>query len=339
MSATAVAEQRDSVLVDRFGRRHNNLRISVTDRCNIRCTYCMPESAEFLPRSMVLSFEEIARFARIMAGLGVDKVRLTGGEPLVRADLPRLVALLKTIDGIAEIGLTTNGVLLAEQAADLKRAGIDRLNISLDSLDREDFRRITRRDALPAVLHGIEAAAAVGFDHIKINALAIHGFTERQIVPLARFCRERGFELRFIEFMPLEADGIWNRDRVLTGDRILEILAESGLEAAPASRTDPHAPADEFRYADGIGKLGIVASVSKPFCGSCNRIRLTADGKFRNCLFSLDELDVKTPLRNGAEDEEIAGLLRQCVADKWAGHLINDIGFLRPERTMHRIGG
>lgn len=336
MIATAT---RSAALIDGFGRRHNNLRVSVTDRCNIRCTYCMPEFAEFLPRGQLLSFEEIARFVGIVAPLGVNKIRLTGGEPLLRNELPGLVEQIRNIPGIDDIGITTNGVLLPDLAKPLRSAGIDRINISLDSLDRQQFAEITRRDVLPAVLAGIDAAQAAGFSPIKINALAMKDFTENQIVPLALFCRERGFELRFIEFMPLEADGNWRRDRVLTCDEILATLAAADLPAEPATRADPHAPADEYRYLDGGGRLGIVASVSKPFCGSCNRIRITADGKFRNCLFALDELDVKAPLRAGASDEVIADLVQACVANKWPGHLINDATFVRPARTMHRIGG
>lgn len=339
MKGAGTAQATRRALTDSFGRTHNNLRLSVTDRCNVRCVYCMPELVDFLPRDHLLTFEELERFVRIAAKLGVDKLRLTGGEPLMRRELPALVERLRQVPGIVDIGVTTNGVLLAAQAEHLRKAGVDRLNISLDSLDRGDFARITRRDCLPDVLSGIDAAANSGYEKIKINALAIKGFSEGQVVPLARFCRERAFELRFIEFMPLEADRIWRRGAVLTCDEILEILARAGLPAAPARKFDPHAPADEYVYADGSGRLGIVASVSKPFCGSCNRIRLTADGKFRNCLFSLDEVDIKTPLRKGASDEEIAGLLVDGVASKWAGHLINDDKFVRPQLTMHRIGG
>jgi cyclic pyranopterin phosphate synthase len=324
-------------LVDRFGRRHNNLRISVTDRCNIRCRYCMPERVEFQPQSQLLTFEEIARFVRIASGLGVDKVRLTGGEPLVRRDLPSLVGMLAASPGIRDVGLTTNGVLLADQAQALYDAGLRRINVSLDTLDRAQFERITRRDEFDRVLAGLDAAARVGLGPIKINAVAARGATD--VVGLARFCRERGFELRFIEFMPLESDRTWSRESVLTSAEILEMLSEAGLPAAPAEKSDPAAPADEYLYEDGGGRIGIIASVSRPFCGSCNRIRLTADGKLRNCLFALEELDVKGPLRSGASDEAIAAFVRRCVEEKWEGHQINSIHFIRPGRPMHAIGG
>lgn len=325
-------------LVDRFGRRHTNLRISVTDRCNIRCTYCMPENVEFLPKGHLLTFEEITRFASVAAGLGIEKIRLTGGEPLVRRDLHKLVAMLVAIPGIRDVALTTNGVLLRNQAQQLYDAGLRRLNISLDTLDRAQFKTITRRDVFDQTLDGIEAAREAGF-RIKINAIAMKGVTEDQVVPLARFCRDKDLELRFIEFMPLEADQIWDRSKVLTADDLLRMLAEAGLPARPVENADPHAPATEYSYTDGSGRLGIIASVSRPFCGDCNRVRLTAEGKLRNCLFALDELDVKGPLRSGCEDEQIAQILHDSVAAKWEGHQINTIQFIRPERTMHTIGG
>ena len=324
-------------LIDRFGRRHNNLRISVTDRCNLRCTYCMPEDVTFQPQSHLLTFEEITRFAQVASQLGVDKLRLTGGEPLMRRELPKLVAMLTALPGIRDIGLTTNGVLLPEHAQSLYDGGLRRINISLDTLDREQFVAVARRDELDRVLTGIEAAERAGFERIKINAVAAKGITN--VVGLATFCRERDFELRFIEFMPLEADHIWSRQGVLSADEILQQLADAGMPAAPIQKSDPSAPADEYRYLDGRGRLGIIASVTKPFCGDCNRIRITAEGKLRNCLFSLDELDIKTPLRNGGTDEELAALLRQSVAGKWEGHQINTLHFIRPSRTMHSIGG
>lgn len=323
-------------LVDRFGRRHNNLRISVTDRCNIRCTYCMPEQVEFQPHAALLTFEEITRFASICATLGVDKIRLTGGEPLVRRDLPKLVGMLCQIEGIHDIGLTTNGVLLKDLSKPLHAAGLRRLNISLDTLDPDRFQAITRRDVFSKVMEGIDAAAEMGL-RIKINAVAMRGFTD--VVGLARFCRARDFELRFIEFMPLEADHIWSRGKVLSADEILATIADAGLAATPAQKDDPSAPADEYRFDDGLGRLGIIASVTKPFCRACNRIRITADGKLRHCLFALEEVDIKSPLRNGANDDGIKDLIRGCVDAKWEGHQINSIQFIRPERTMHSIGG
>lgn len=326
-------------LIDGFGRRHNSLRLSVTDRCNIRCAYCMPEDVTFLPRPELLTFEEIVRFARVASELGVNKLRLTGGEPLVRRDVAHLVERLVALPGVTDVGLTTNGILLAEQGDALYRAGLRRLNISLDTLDRQQFQRITRRDAFDATIRGIEKAVAIGFPRIKINAVAIKGETDDQVAPLARFCRERGVEMRFIEFMPLDADGNWRRDGVLTADEILAILERAGLPARPLPPEDPSAPAEEYEYLDGGGRLGLIASVSKPFCGHCNRIRLTAEGKLRNCLFSLDETDIKGPLRSGAGDDEIARLIRESVQAKWAGHLINNAAFQRPVRTMHTIGG
>lgn len=326
-------------LVDRFGRVHTDLRISVTDRCNLRCTYCMPEEVEFQPRDELLSFEEIARFARIVARLGVNKLRLTGGEPLLRRDLPTLAAMLVNTPGIHDVAITTNGVLLANQAQALFDAGIRRLNISLDALEAKTFQVIARRDALDQVIAGIEAARSTGFHPIKINAVAMAGVSESQIVRLARFCRDRDLELRFIEYMPLEADAVWERRDVLDAKTILSMLADAGMPTVPAHRDDPSAPAVDYDYLDGKGRIGVIASVSEPFCGSCNRIRITADGKLRNCLFALDEIDFKGRLRGGADDDEIADLVRGSVADKWAGHQINTVGFIRPERTMHTIGG
>jgi len=324
-------------LIDRFGRRHNNLRISVTDRCNLRCTYCMPEDVSFQPHSHLLSFEEIARFASIASDWGVDKLRITGGEPLMRREVYKLVEMLTKLPGIKDVGLTTNGLLLPEHARSLFDAGLRRINISLDTLDRDQFLQVARRDELDRVLRGIEAAKTVGFERIKINAVAIKGITN--VVGLAKFCREQGYELRFIEFMPLEAENIWSRQGVLSAEEILQQLASAGIPAEPSQKDDPSAPADEYRYIDGSGRLGIIASVTKPFCGDCNRIRITADGKLRNCLFSLDELDIKTPLRSGAADDVIGELLHQSVAGKWEGHQINTVHFIRPSRTMHSIGG
>ena len=326
-------------LIDSFGRRHNNLRLSVTDRCNLRCTYCMPEEVEFLPKDHLLTFEELTRVASVAASLGVDKLRLTGGEPLLRQNLDLLVRMLVAIPGIKDVGLTTNGLLLEKFAGPLFDAGLKRLNVSLDSLDEGQFKILTRRSGVERVLAGIAEARRVGYKSIKINAVAMKGVTESQIVPLARYCRNNELELRFIEFMPLEADGVWDRSKVLTAEEILGILAEAGLEAKPAANGDPNAPAEEFDYVDGGGRIGIIASVSKPFCGSCNRLRLTAEGKLRNCLFALEETDLRGPLRSGAGDVEIATIFRAVVADKWAGHQINSPTYIRPLRTMHAIGG
>lgn len=325
-------------LIDTFGRRHNNLRISVTDRCNLRCTYCMPEDVTFRDRSELLTFEEIALFTRVAASLGVDKVRLTGGEPLVRKDLHKLVRLLAVIHGIRDTGLTTNGILLAEQAEGLFDAGLRRLNVSLDTLDPGRFRELTRRDGLDRVLAGLDAAKRAGFAPIKVNAVAIRGFTDRDAVPLARYCRENDFELRFIEYMPIGAEA-WERDKVFFADEILDLLGREVSLLVPAADHDPRAPAMDYDYADGGGRIGIIASVSRPFCASCNRLRLTAEGKLRNCLFSLEERDVKPLLREGGSDDSIASVIRGTVWEKWAGHAINTAQFVKPDRTMHAIGG
>ncbi len=327
-------------LIDSFGRRHDNLRISVTDRCNIRCFYCMPEeNVKFEAREHVLSFEEIERFARIAAGLGVRKLRMTGGEPLLRRDLPTLIRKLIAIPGIEDLALTTNGVLLAAQAQALYDAGLRRINIHMDTLDRERFKQITRRDELGRVLEGIEACRRIGYGPIKINAVAVKNLVEPDIVPLARFGRERGIEIRYIEFMPLDAQGLWLRDKVLSADEMIAMLArEIGpLEEIPDR--DPRAPATEYRFADGVGRVGFIASVTRPFCLNCNRLRLTADGKVRYCLFAIEETDVRDLMRGGAPDEAIAEAIRTCVSGKWIGHQINSHQFVPPPRPMYSIGG
>jgi GTP 3',8-cyclase len=327
-------------LIDTFGRLHDNLRISVTDRCNIRCFYCMPETGvEFVPHTEILRYEEIERFARIAVSLGVNKIRVTGGEPLVRKDLPVLIGKLAAIEGVRDIALTTNGVLLADQARSLYDAGLRRLNVHLDTLDRERFREITRRDELHRVLAGIDKALETGFGPIKLNAVAVKNLVEPDIVPLARFARERGMEVRYIEFMPLDAQQIWDKAKVLTADEILRTLSsEIGpLEAVPDP--DPRAPALEYRFMDGRGTIGFIASVSRPFCRNCNRIRLTSDGQLRYCLFAVEETDVKGLLRGGASDDDIRKLIREVVLRKWEGHEINTARFVAPPRPMYAIGG
>ena len=326
-------------LIDRFGRVHNNLRISVTDRCNIRCVYCMPENVEFLPRQSLLTYEEIARFVRAATSVGIDKIRLTGGEPLVRRDLPALVAQIAAIPGIKDIGLTTNGILLAPVAKDLWDAGLRRINISLDTMDPGRFFELTRRTGFEQVLEGILAAKAAGFDPVKINAVAIKGVTEPDVVPLGRFCREHGLVLRFIEYMPLDAGNLWEREKVLFASEILDFLTEGIGPLVEAPNRDPRAPALDFDYADGLGRVGMIASVSRPFCLSCNRVRLTADGKLRNCLFALDETDIRGLLRDGGSDAALVDALKSSVAEKWEGHEINTSRFIKPERLMHSIGG
>jgi cyclic pyranopterin phosphate synthase len=325
-------------LIDTFGRIHNNLRISVTDRCNLRCTYCMPEEVVFLDKGELLTFEEITRFVHVAAGLGIDKIRLTGGEPLMRRELPRLVEMVAGVPGIRDVGLTTNGILLAGQAQALYDAGLRRINISLDTLHPDRFRQIARRDGLDKVLDGIFAAKKAGFHPIKINAVSIRHFTEAEVVRLGRFAREHGLEMRFIEYMPIGADQ-WERDKVYFAHEIMEQLEREIAPLVPVPDYDPRAPAMEFQYTDGGGRVGIIASVSRPFCLSCNRIRLTADGKLRNCLFALDEVDVKHLLRENAAAETIAEVIRQNVHVKWEGHEINTSRFIKPLRTMHAIGG
>jgi len=327
-------------LVDTHSRLHDSLRISVTDRCNIRCCYCMPEHpVEFVPRREILSFEEIERFVRIAARLGVNKLRVTGGEPLVRKDLPGLVARLRAVEGIGDLALTTNGALLAEQAEALFGAGLGRVNVHLDTLDRERFIRITRRDELGRILEGIEVCRRLGFQPIKINAVAVKNLVEPDIVPLARFGRERGIEIRYIEFMPLDAQGLWDPGKVLPAGEIVAMLAREICPLVGVPNRDPRAPASQYRFADGVGTIGFIASVSRPFCLNCNRIRLTADGKLRYCLFALEEFDVKGLLRNGATDREIEMLIRSAVEKKWLGHEINQSRFVPPGRPMCAIGG
>ncbi|HLJ13215.1 MAG TPA: GTP 3',8-cyclase MoaA [Bryobacteraceae bacterium] len=327
-------------LIDTYGRLHDNLRISVTDRCNIRCFYCMPEhNVKFVERAEILSFEEIERLVRVAASLGVRKIRITGGEPLVRKDLPVLIEKLGRIPGIEDVALTTNGVLLAEQAEGLYKAGLRRINVHLDTLDRQRFLQITRRDDLGRVLEGIAEAQRLGFGPIKINMVAVKNLIEPDLAPLARYGRENGIEIRYIEFMPLDAQGLWDRRKVLFADDIIEILSREICPLIEVANRDPRAPAVEYQFADGVGTVGFIASVSRPFCLNCNRIRLTADGKLRYCLFAIDEMDVKGLLRGGAGDEDLANAIRANVEAKWLGHEINSARFVAPPRPMYAIGG
>lgn len=349
-----------SPLIDTLGRTHTSLRISVTDRCNIRCFYCMPnENVRFRPRDEILTFEEITRFVRVVAQMGVHRLRLTGGEPLVRADLARLVRMLADLPGIDDLALTTNGILLEEQAADLRAAGLHRINISLDTLDEATFQKISRREGLDRVLAGIAAAQRVGFDQIRLNAIAIQGLTEHEIIPLARFARDRGLELRFIEYMPLDAEQNWQSTDVLDGEKIREILEAEFGPLRPVGRLHPGQPATDFEYADGRGRIGLIQPVSQPFCSACDRLRLTAEGQIRNCLFSTAEWDARALLRTSVAglseagnapvpglseagntiDDALANLIRACVAAKAPAHGINTIDFVRPERAMYQIGG
>ena len=327
-------------LVDSFGRVHTNLRISVTDRCNIRCFYCMPaDNVQFMNRRELLTFEEIERFVRVAVPLGLNQIRLTGGEPLVRKDLHVLVAKLAAIPEIIDIGLTTNGILLADQAKLLYEAGLRRINVSLDALDPKKFEEITRRTGYEKVLEGIVAAQEAGFSPVKVNAVAIRGLTEPELVPFGHFARKAGVEIRFIEFMPLDADNAWEREKVLFAHEIIETLSREIMPLVPVAGQNRNAPATEYVFEDGVGRIGFISSVSQPFCGSCDRFRITADGKLRNCLFSLDETDVKSLLRGEADDATIAQAIRDSIAAKKEGHEINTARFIQPLRPMHSIGG
>jgi GTP 3',8-cyclase len=326
-------------LRDSWGREIKSLRVSVTDKCNFRCRYCMPaEGLEWLERDELLTFEEIARLVRVLARMGVDEVRLTGGEPLVRRDLPTLVGMLAQTPGVRDLSLTTNGVLLDRFAAPLVEAGLRRLNVSLDSLSHIRFAEITRRDALDRVLAGLEEAERYPqLRPIKVNCVAIKGFTEEEVPALAELARRKPYVVRFIEFMPLDADQAWRDDDVLTGGEIRDLIEEHWpLEEVPAK---PSSTARRFRFVDGAGEIGFVNPVSEPFCSTCDRIRLTADGQLRTCLFSRREWDLKTPLRDGSSDERLEQLIRFAVAHKELKHKINDPGFVRASRSMSQIGG
>jgi cyclic pyranopterin phosphate synthase len=324
-------------MTDSYGRVHDDLRVSVTDRCNLRCTYCMSEEGmTFLPRAALLSIEEIVRVARVAKGLGVSSIRLTGGEPLVRRGLPDLVAQLAAI-GFEDLALTTNGMRLAGMADVLAVAGLRRVNISCDSLRADRFESIRRRGDLNTVLRAMEAAESVGLSPLKVNVVLLRGHNDDEILDFAAFARDTGRIVRFIEFMPLDAEGTWDRSQLVSGHEVLErISAVWPLE--PDDNRGP-APAERFRFADGRGEIGLVSSVSQPFCGNCNRLRLTADGAIRNCLFSDDEHPVRDLLRDGGTDAELALLFRRAVWGKLPGHGINEPGFLRPVRSMSMIGG
>jgi cyclic pyranopterin phosphate synthase len=326
-------------LHDGHGRRISDLRVSVTDRCNFRCQYCMPaEGLPWLERAEVLTFEEIERLVTLLAQMGIEELRLTGGEPLVRRDFPKLAARLKQVPGLHEVSITTNGFLLERDAEALVAAGVDRFNVSVDSLQRDRFYEQTRRDALGRVLAGLEHLASFPEAHpIKVNAVAIRGFTEDEVLPFARFAREHPYEVRFIEYMPLDGDRSWKADQVLTGAEIREAI--HAVYPLDTAARDPHATARVHHFADGQGKIGFINPVSEPFCGDCNRIRLTADGRLRTCLFSINETDLRAVMRAGADDDELEQVIRTAVWAKELKHHVNEPGFVQPSRTMSAIGG
>ena len=337
-------------LIDPYGRTVRDLRISITDRCNFRCTYCMPEEGmKWLPREEVLTYEELARVASICVGhFGVDGIRLTGGEPTMRAHLPILVQKLAVLQVPADasspragkpidLAITTNGATLRLIAQELRNAGLARINISLDTLKKDRFFEMTRRDELEHVLDGIDAAIDAGFSPVKINAVVQRGINDDEIVDLATFGRDKGIEVRFIEFMPLDASGTWENAQVFSQEEIVAAISKVyPLELMPARGA---APADRWRYLDGKGTVGVIPTVTKPFCGDCERVRLTADGQFRTCLFATNEFDLRVMLRNGADDDAIAAEIQRAVGTKWAGHNIGNVTFVRPRRSMSQIGG
>jgi cyclic pyranopterin phosphate synthase len=326
-------------LIDGHGRHIGDLRVSVTDRCNFRCQYCMPaEGLPWLERAEILTFEEIARVVGRFAAMGVGEIRLTGGEPLVRRDFPTLAGMLRGLPGVHEVSVTTNGFLLGRDAERLVAAGIDRFNVSVDSLQRDRFYELTRRDALDQVLHGLDVLAAFPEAHpIKVNAVAMRGFTEEEVLPFADLARRTPYQVRFIEFMPLDADRAWTPDQVLTGAEIRAAIEEV-WPLVPEPR-EPSATAQVYRFADGHGRIGFINPVSEPFCSDCNRVRLTADGRLRTCLFSLRETDLRTPLRAGATDAELDQIIRDAVWRKELKHHVGEPGFVQPARSMSAIGG
>ncbi len=336
---SVLVESKRPQLIDGMGRTIVNLRISVTDRCNFRCTYCMPaDNVEFMDREKLLTFEEITRIVQVVSKMGIYRLRLTGGEPLLRKSLPVLVAMLAGVEGIEDVAMTTNAFFLKQQAQSLKDAGLKRLNISLDALDQDKFTEVNRRDCLTQVLEGIAEARRVGFKSIKINAVAVKNFSESEIIKLVEMGREQDLEVRFIEFMPLDADKIWERDKVLFGHEIVDIINKK-YPLEPIKDSLEIGPASEYKFSDGKGKIGIITAVSNPFCDYCNRIRMTADGKLRTCLFSTNEHNLKELIRGGANDEEIENKIREALVIKEPGHKINLDDFERPTRAMHAIGG
>jgi cyclic pyranopterin phosphate synthase len=329
------------MLTDSFGRIATDLRVSLTDRCNLRCSYCMPaEGLDWLPSPALLTDDEVTRLIAVaVLRLGITEVRFTGGEPLLRRGLPALVAATAALDPRPEISLTTNGIGLARLAGPLRAAGLDRLNVSLDTLSRETFVTLARRDRLPDVLAGLSAAAAAGLAPVKVNAVLMRGINDHEAAALLRYCLHHGYQLRFIEQMPLDAQHGWRRADMVTAEEILTALsAEFTLTPEDPARRGP-APAERFLVDGGPGHVGVIGSVTRPFCGSCDRVRLTADGQVRNCLFATVESDLRTLLRAGASDDELAAAWRHAVVGKLPGHGISDPGFLQPARPMSAIGG
>jgi cyclic pyranopterin phosphate synthase len=334
-----MGEQQRPALIDSFGRVATDLRISVTDRCNFRCRYCMPpEGLPWLPKDEILSFEEITRLTKILIESGVDSIKVTGGEPLVRRDVTKLVRMVRDLSPDVDMSITTNGFLLAKHAVELKDAGLDRVTVSCDSLVKHRFAEMTLRDALDEVLEGLRVSAELGLTPVKINAVVIKNHNEDEAVDFARLARSTGYEVRFIEYMPLDAQDEWSADGVVPGAEILERI-QAVFPLVPDTDEQPE-PATPYRFADGApGRIGVIPSVTEPFCDSCNRLRLTADGQLRACLFALEETDLRGPLRAGASDDELAELARACIAAKWSGHRIGQADFVRPARSMSMIGG
>jgi cyclic pyranopterin phosphate synthase len=325
-------------MIDGFGRVANDLRVSVTDRCNFRCTYCMPAAGlDWLPRDQLLHYEEVARLVGLCASLGVGSVKITGGEPTVRADLPTLIGMLRERAPAIELSMTTNGVLLDRLAQPLAEAGLDRVTVSLDSLAQHRFAEMTRRDALDRVFAGIEAAAAAGLTPVKVNCVVIAGTNDDELLDFARWSRRTGFDVRFIEYMPLDADEAWERSKVLPS---ASILARIGAVFPLAEAGDSNEPATRYGWSDGApGGIGVISSVTEPFCDTCNRLRLTSEGQLRTCLFAMDSTDLRGPLRAGASDAGLAALIREAVGRKWPGHRIDHDDFQRPDKSMSMLGG
>ena len=328
-------------LVDSYGRRIKSLRISITDKCNFRCTYCMPaEGLPWLKKAEILSYEEIVRLARVASGIGIEQIRLTGGEPLVRRDVPELVYQLRQIEGLRSLSLTTNGILLKQLAGPLAQAGLTRINVSLDSLIREKFAQITRRDQLLRVLEGLEELENYPSIHpIKVNAVAVKGFSEEETLDFVRLARRKAYVMRWIEFMPLDADQIWRKEDILTGAELKAIIEAEYGPLVPITTGDRSETARRYTFSDGIGEVGFINPVSEPFCASCDRIRLTADGQLRTCLFATEETDLRAVLRSDASDDVLAQTIRQAVWNKELKHYIGDKRFKRANRSMSMIGG